>query len=82
MDKITLSQITKDEKLLKILEVVKKENPLVISLTDPLFSTRLHGWDREIFYKNVKDYPATIVLIRTEDDFVLGGYCPDKWEDT
>ena len=29
-----------------------------------------------------KGHKETIVLVKTDKDSVIGGYCPDQWEDT
>ena len=32
--------------------------------------------------KKCIDQKETIILIKTDLNSVIGGYCPDKWEDT
>ena len=40
------------------------------------------GFKREVFYEKCLGEKVTIVLVQTDQNSVIGGYCPDQWEST
>ena len=40
------------------------------------------GFSREVFYEKCLGQKVTIVLVQTDQNSVIGGYCPDQWEST
>ncbi len=61
--------------LIKEIEKMNKEAILV-------YKASQDGFSQEVFWQNCVDYKETIVLVKTDKDSVIGGYCPDQWEDT
>jgi hypothetical protein len=47
-----------------------------------VYKASQHGISQEIFWEKCLGYKETIVLVKTDKDSVIGGYCPDQWEDT
>ncbi len=40
------------------------------------------GVSQKVFIEKCIDQKETIVLVQTNKNSVIGGYCPDQWEDT
>ena len=40
------------------------------------------GSSTEVFWEKCLGQKETIVLVQTDKNSVIGGYCPEKWEDT
>ena len=40
------------------------------------------GYSSEVFQEKCLGQKETIVLVQTDHNSVIGGYCPDQWEDT
>ncbi len=40
------------------------------------------GSSSEVLWQKCLGYKETIVLVKTDQNSVIGGYCPDQWEDT
>jgi hypothetical protein len=40
------------------------------------------GFTQKIFWEKCLGQKETIVLVQTDKNSVIGGYCPDQWEDT
>ncbi len=40
------------------------------------------GLSSKVFWKKCIGQKETIVLVLTDKNSVIGGYCPDQWEDT
>jgi hypothetical protein len=47
-----------------------------------LYKARRDGWSRKVFLKKCVGQKETIVLVKTNLNSVIGGYCPDQWVDT
>ena len=47
-----------------------------------VFKASQHGSSSEVFWQKCIGHKETIVLVKTDKDSVIGGYCPDQWEDT
>ena len=40
------------------------------------------GFNSEVLWERCLGQKETIVLVQTDFNSVIGGYCPDQWEDT
>ncbi len=40
------------------------------------------GFSSEVLWEKCKGQKETIVLVETDQNSVIGGYCPDQWQDT
>ena len=40
------------------------------------------GYSSDVFWKKCVGQEETIVVVKTDKNSVIGGYCPDQWEDT
>jgi hypothetical protein len=47
-----------------------------------LYKSSRDGSSSEVFWKKCLGQKETIVLVKTNLNSVIGGYCPDQWEDT
>ncbi len=47
-----------------------------------VYKASQHGLSSEVLWQKCMGYKETIVLVKTDKDSVIGGYCPDQWEDT
>jgi hypothetical protein len=47
-----------------------------------LYKASQDGFSRKVFYEKCLGQKETIVLVQTDKNSVIGGYCPEKWEDT
>ena len=47
-----------------------------------LYKASQHGLSKEVLWQKCIGYKETIFLVKTDKDSVIGGYCPDQWEDT
>jgi hypothetical protein len=47
-----------------------------------LYRTTRDGISSEVFWEKCLDQKETIVLVQTDKNSVIGGYCPDQWEET
>ena len=50
--------------------------------TKLIYKASQHGFSQKVFLQKCLGYKETIVLVKTDKDSVIGGYCPDQWEDT
>ena len=39
-----------------------------------IYSTDIDGWNKKILHKRSKNYPHTLVLIKTNFDKIIGGF--------
>ncbi len=63
------------ESLDKEIKKMNKEAKLV-------YKASQHGFSKEVLWQKCLGYKETIVLVKTNKNSVIGGYCPDQWEDT
>ena len=63
------------ESLDKEIKKMNKEAKLV-------YKASQHGLSLEVIWQKCLGYKETIVLVKTDKNSVIGGYCPDQWEDT
>ena len=63
------------ESLDKEIKKMNKEAKLI-------YKASQHGFSKEVLWQKCLGYRETIVLVKTDKDSVIGGYCPDQWEDT
>ncbi len=54
---------------------MNKEAKLIYKASQDKFS-------QKVFWQKCLGYKETIVLVKTNKNSVIGGYCPDQWEDT
>ena len=47
-----------------------------------VYKASQHGFSSEILWEKCLGYKETIVLAKKNRKTVIGGYCPDQWEDT
>ena len=47
-----------------------------------LYKASRDGSSSKVFWKKCLGQKETIVLVKTDLNSVIGGYCPDQWEDT
>ena len=47
-----------------------------------LYKASRDGYSRDTFLKKCKNHNNTIILLKTNFNTVIGGYCPDKWVET
>ena len=47
-----------------------------------VYKASQHGFSSEVLWQKCIGYKETIVLVQTNFNSVIGGYCPDQWEDT
>ena len=47
-----------------------------------IYKASQDGLSSEVLWQKCLGYKETIVLVKTDKDSVIGGYCPDQWEDT
>ena len=47
-----------------------------------VYKASQHGFSQEVLLQKCLGYKETIVLVKTNKNSVIGGYCPDQWEDT
>ncbi len=47
-----------------------------------LYKASRDGPSEEVFWEKCLGQKETIVLVQTNYNSVIGGYCPDQWEDT
>ncbi len=47
-----------------------------------LYKASRDGFSSEVLWEKCVSHEETIVLVQTDKNSVIGGYCPDQWEDT
>jgi hypothetical protein len=47
-----------------------------------LYKASRDGLSQKVFWEKCLGHKETIVLVQTHMNSVIGGYCPDQWEDT
>ncbi len=47
-----------------------------------VYKASQHGFSSQVLWQKCLGYKETIVLVKTNKNSVIGGYCPDQWEDT
>jgi hypothetical protein len=47
-----------------------------------VYKASQHGFSSKVLWQKCMGYKETIVLVKTDQNSVIGGYCPDQWEDT
>ena len=50
--------------------------------TKLLYKASRDGFSSEVFWEKCLGQKETIALVQTDLNSVIGGYCPDQWEDT
>ncbi len=63
-------------------ESLDKEIKKMNKETKLLYKASQHGLSSEVLWQKCFGYKETIFLVKTDQDSVVGGYCPDQWEDT
>ena len=47
-----------------------------------IYKASQHRFSSQVLWQKCLGYKETIVLVKTDKNSVIGGYCPDQWEDT
>ncbi len=47
-----------------------------------VYKASQHGLSKEVLWQKCLGYKETIVLVKTDQNSVIGGYMPDQWKDT
>ncbi len=61
---------------------MNKELQKMCKETKLLYKASRDGFSSEIFWEKCLGQKETIALVQTDLNSVIGGYCPDQWEDT
>lgn len=47
-----------------------------------LYLSSKDGLDSKILWTKCQNHSETVTILKTDQDSVIGFYCPDKWEET
>ena len=54
----------------------------MVKKTSLRYKSSRDGFSQKVLWEKCNGQKETIVLVQTDKNSVIGGYCPDQWKDT